>query len=939
MKKTLGGIVAAFALVVLGACQVADKTLAPTPGKVEFNPAKSCTLDTQTEWDALIAEALALYIDGSPSEQQAAAKIDNLIKQCSSGNYTTAEQKAWDLANYTLQKWSQGALAPGVTEEQVDNFIGALLAAAGVVAPNDGAWVVEPTDQTKTFYTPDFNAAITVSGTDVDATTVITYEELPFGQALQSYLTTNLDQFPRYYRFEKQSQDGSTTFNNPVIVALCVLMPTSLPSGESVDDVFARLALGHQHGTTFEVAPPATPQPNLDCNDTYTAPSSRLRSGTSAGTSSSRIRAGAGAIAPAIIDDSYGTLEERGGVGGLADNFSDFGVVDPYADARGGVGGLADNFRPGTRDVTLATRPAAQRLTSRGTDQVAANHTPGPNDPVCSTPISGLVGSSVAAECRPTVTVQTPTANTNLLNVPVTFTVTGGGGQIAIENTDHTCGTFGSSVTVPTAVYEPNGPTQARVCWTLGSSAGTNTVSATVAPGGDAADATGFIYEGSGDNTGTSIEFTAEAIKITPTAGATGGTFTYNGQAVTGSGTCTYNGNPVLTPVLSYDTQGGGAPVDAGTYTLTVTCGDGGTLYNTTTATATITIDPAPTTTTVSCPASVGYTGSAQTPCTASVTGNGLTSADAPTVTYNPASPTDVGTYSASATFTRANYVTSSDSKSFDITAAATTTTVSCPTSVTYNGAVQTPCTATVTGAGGLSQSATVSYNPASPKDAGSYSASASFAGSTNYSASQGSASFNITQRAATATAGSATMLFGSAVPQVGCTVTGLLAADAGTVTCSVTMPSSPTVGSYTLTPVVSPATPTNYSVTLATGTLTVTGYVQVDCFAAPVYSVMPPTKAAQRDGSNIPIKCTLKWPNGTNVTNATGDLEIWSSTTGGSPIAKLFTLAGAFTPASNGNYSYGLDTGLPGFVPGGAYYVKAVWNDGSTTTGYFRLK
>lgn len=926
MRKLILGFVAAAVMVALGACQMAERTTAPTPGKVDFNPAQACTITDQADWDALIAEALALYIDGSPSESQAKAKIDNLIHQCSIADYAAAETKAWDLATFTLQKYEQGSLAPGVTQEQVDSFIGALFAAAGVVDPNyTDAWVVEPQDGFQTFVTDDGKASLTISGADVSATTLITAEALPPPGQLISYLNTNLDQYPRYYRFNRIAQDGSTQFIHPVIVAICVLMPDTVS-----DTVFARLRLGHQNSQNgFSVADSAPPPSVLDCDgDPNTSTRVRSAQTPSTGTAGARLRSGLTTVAPVIIDDSYGTLEERGGVGGLADNFSDFGVVDPYADARGGVGGLADNYRPGTRGAGLA-----MNLSSTDVAQNTATST-------CTTPITALVGSEVPPECRPTVTVQTPIGNTNLFNVPVTFNVTAGGGQIAIMNTDGTCGTFGTtSVGVPTAQYVANGPTQARICWKVGTNPGTNTVFATVAPGGDAPDAEGFIYEGTGAQAGSGITFTATAYRVDPTASATGGTFTYDTQSHPGSGSCTVNGSPVLTPVLTYNPGGASAPVNAGSYELTVTCGDGGVLYNTTTATATITIDPAPTTTTVSCPASVAYDGSAQSPCSAAVSGNGLTSADNPTVTYNPASPTNVGTYTASASFSRTNYVSSNDSKTFDITPASTTVTVTCPTGVAYNGAVQTPCSASVTGPGGLSQSVTVTYSPASPKDAGTYTASASFAAGGNYLGDTDSKQFAITQLSATATAGSATINFGDPVPAIGCTVAGLLAADAGTVTCSTNPPSSPLAGVHTIVPIVSPSIPVNYAMTLVNGTLTVRGYKQVDCFASPVYSVMPPTKAAQRDGSNIPIKCTLTWPNGSAVTNATGDLEVWSAQVDGTPIQRLFTLARAFTPSNSGNYSYGLDTGLPGFVPGGAYYVKAVWNDGSTTTGYFRLK
>ena len=193
---------------------------------------------------------------------------------------------------------------------------------------------------------------------------------------------------------------------------------------------------------------------------------------------------------------------------------------------------------------------------------------------------------------------------TLLQNVPLSWAIGLGGGVIAPEVTlAHTCGTFGSTAATTTDVNA-----NASVCWTLGATPGTNTVVATPAPGGDAP--LGVFFNGT-------FTFTATAKQITPTAGATGGTFPYDGLGHAGSGTCSDN----LTPALSY--SGGAVPTNAGPYTLTVTCGAGNPLYVTVTATATIQINPAVTTTTVSCPASVVFSGSPLTPCTASVAGPG----------------------------------------------------------------------------------------------------------------------------------------------------------------------------------------------------------------------------------------------------------------------------------------------------------------------------
>ena len=97
-----------------------------------------------------------------------------------------------------------------------------------------------------------------------------------------------------------------------------------------------------------------------------------------------------------------------------------------------------------------------------------------------------------------------------------------------------------------------------------------------------------------------------------------------------------------------------------------------------------IVINKASSTTTVTCPASVTYTGDAQTPCTVTVVGaGGLNLSPAASYTNN----VNAGTATASYDFAGdGNHDGSSDAETFAIAKAASTTTVSCPRSVTYTG-------------------------------------------------------------------------------------------------------------------------------------------------------------------------------------------------------------------------------------------------------------
>ena len=79
---------------------------------------------------------------------------------------------------------------------------------------------------------------------------------------------------------------------------------------------------------------------------------------------------------------------------------------------------------------------------------------------------------------------------------------------------------------------------------------------------------------------------------------------------------------------------------------------------------------------------------------------------------------------------------------------APTTTVVSCPVSVVYDGSAQEPCTAKVTGAGGLEQSLSVSHTDNT--NAGTATASASYGGGDNHLGSSDSKAFEITKATTT---------------------------------------------------------------------------------------------------------------------------------------------------------------------------------------------
>jgi hypothetical protein len=218
---------------------------------------------------------------------------------------------------------------------------------------------------------------------------------------------------------------------------------------------------------------------------------------------------------------------------------------------------------------------------------------------------------------------------------------------------------------------------------------------------------------------------------------------TYDAHAHTATGTATGVHGESLTGLdlsNTTHTDAGDYPTDAWTFT------DATGNYNNASGTVHDPIDLASSTTTVNCPSSVTYDGTVQTPCTASVTrAGGLNEA----MTVNYTNNTGAGTANASATYAGdANHENSTDSKSFEITKAISTTVVTCPASEPYTGSVIEPCTVSYSGAGGLSGSLTLTYSD--NVNVGTTSASATYAGDANHQDSSDSKNFEITKATST---------------------------------------------------------------------------------------------------------------------------------------------------------------------------------------------
>jgi hypothetical protein len=287
-------------------------------------------------------------------------------------------------------------------------------------------------------------------------------------------------------------------------------------------------------------------------------------------------------------------------------------------------------------------------------------------------------------------------------------------------------------------------------------------------------------------NTATySTQIATVTLTVTPAAGAltlTCTEVTYNGQpqsctgaAIGVDGKTAVKGSWSYTPAS--ETAAGSYPV---TGTFTSTDPD----YQNGTATGTLKIDPAPVTATAGS-YSGAFDGNSHSPSACAVTGSytgALICTDNPS-TVGPAAGSGTVTPTVSGD-TLTNYAVTAVNGSWTITPASltTVTTITCPASVVYNSSAQTPCSATVTGAGGLSQPVTVTYT--NNINAGTATASASFAGNSSYAASSSSTKFTIAQAATTTTVTSSSS---SVTPGQGVTLTAQVApATAGTPTGSV---------------------------------------------------------------------------------------------------------------------------------------------------------
>ena len=270
-------------------------------------------------------------------------------------------------------------------------------------------------------------------------------------------------------------------------------------------------------------------------------------------------------------------------------------------------------------------------------------------------------------------------------------------------------------------------------------SRGIGTCSLTASRAGDA------NYADSASSAPATVTIQKATLTVTPDAGKSktyGQTFT----AFTGSVQGLVNGD---TGTATYASSGAAASASIGSYDITsafaFTTGsaDNYTIQNNTAAGG-LTVNKAHVTATAGSGSAI-YDGSTHAPSTCLVSGafaGDLTCSNNP-VTAGPNASTTAIAPVVNGTGL-GNFEITPVSGTYTIEQAVSVTTVTCPASVTYSGSAQTPCSAAVSGAGGLQQTLTVNYT--ANTNAGTAHAAASFAGDANHQASADEKTFTIEQ-------------------------------------------------------------------------------------------------------------------------------------------------------------------------------------------------
>ncbi len=311
-----------------------------------------------------------------------------------------------------------------------------------------------------------------------------------------------------------------------------------------------------------------------------------------------------------------------------------------------------------------------------------------------------------------------------------------------------------------------------------------------------------------------SVSLTVNPAPLTVTAGGYSGTYDGNTHALSA---CVVSNNP--DGLTCTNSPVGPAGADVTSAVVTPVLSGPVSNYNVTTNKGAVAITPLAVTVTAG-----GYSGTydgtahAVSACTSTYVG--VSCGSSPTTVGPAAGSGPVTATSTVASGVAADYAISSVPGAYSIATASSLVTLTCPASVMYTGAAQTPCMATATGVGGLSAPVTVTYT--TNVAVGTAHASATYGGDANHSGSSNSTTFAITAAPLTVTAGSYSGTYDGHTHALSACV---VSANPDGLTCT----NSPagTVGpgvtsAVTVTPLLS-GSASNYSVSVTNGSYAIT--------------------------------------------------------------------------------------------------------------------
>ena len=567
-------------------------------------------------------------------------------------------------------------------------------------------------------------------------------------------------------------------------------------------------------------------------------------------------------------------------------------ALTPCTAAVTGAGGLST-----TTTVTYTNNTNAGTATADATYAESTNH-------LAST--ATQVSFTIAKAASTTVITCSNQTYTGSALTPCTAAVTGAGGLSTTTTVTYASNTNAGTATA-NATYATStnhlASTATQVSFTIAKAASTTVITCSnqTYTGSALTPCTAAVTGAGGLTTTATVTYTSNTNTGTATANATYAestnhltstatpvTFTIGKASSTTVITCsnqTYTGS-ALTPCTAAVTGAGGLSTtttvtytnntNAGTATANATYAESTNHLGSTATQVTFTIGKASSTTVITC-SNQTYTGSALTPCTAAVTGVGGLST---TVTITYTNNINAGTATANATYTEStNHLGSTATQAtFTIAKAASTTVITC-SNQTYTGSALTPCTAAVTGAGGLNTSATVTY--ANNTNAGTATANATYAESTNHLASTATqVSFTIARASTT------TVITCSNQTYTGSTLTPCTAAVTGagglTTTATVTYTSNTNAGTATANAtyaqstnhLASTATQVTFTIAKAASTTVITCSNQTYTGSA-----LTPCTAAVTGAGGLSTTTTVTYASNTNAGTATANATYAEST------------------------------------------------------------